>query len=70
MIFFCFGRPRAKWFASPVPNLLSYWNHNKRKLDESQLKGVFVNFLLTTTAVTIKDQGDMAFHKSEEYFSL
>lgn len=23
-------------FASPVPNLLSYWNHNKRKLDETK----------------------------------
>lgn len=25
----CHGCPIAKWFASPVPNLLSYWNHNK-----------------------------------------
>lgn len=54
---FCFGRPIAKWFASPVPNLLSYWNYNKWKLDESQLKWAFVNVLLTTTAVTIKRSG-------------
>lgn len=56
-ICFCFGCPIAKWFALPFLNLMSYWNHNKRKLDESQLKGAFVNFLLTTTAVTIKRSG-------------
>lgn len=58
---FCFGRPKAKWCAWPVPNLLSYWNHNKRKLDESQLKRAFVNFLLTTTAVTTKRSGGYGF---------
>lgn len=68
----CFGRPIAKRFASLVPDLLSYWNHNKRNLDESQLKGAFVNVPLTTTAVTVKkkDQGGMAFHKSEDFLSL
>lgn len=53
----CFGRSIAECFASPVPNLLSSWNHNKWKLDESQLKEAFVNFLLTAAAVTVKRSG-------------
>lgn len=69
---FCLGKkkflsvvPQQNGFAATVPNLLSHWNDNKWKLDESQLKGAFVNFLLPTTAVIIRQiMGIWLFHES------